>query len=67
MASDELMLKVVVVGVCIFAFLAIMLVFGFYYGGDTWNTVAQGVAKFIIVITVAIMAFFVIIHLAGRR
>lgn len=63
--ADDLALKVIVVGICIFAFLAIMLVFGSYYG-DPWNAVAQGVAKFIIVITICIMAFIVIAHLAGR-
>jgi len=66
LAGDELMLKVIVVGICIFAFLAAMLVFGSYYG-DPWEAVAQGVAKFIFVLTVAILAFFVIVHLTGRR
>jgi hypothetical protein len=66
LASDHALLGVVAIGICILAFLAILLAFGEFYGG-TWQIVAQGVAKFTIVITVFALAVYVAVYLAGRR
>lgn len=64
--ADINILGLVLIGVCIFIFLAIIVFVGSFYG-DPWNAVAQGVAKFIIIITVFAYAVYVVVHLAGRR
>jgi hypothetical protein len=65
LANDE-MLGLILIGVCIFIFLAIIVFFGSFYG-EPWNTVAQGVAKFIIIITIFAYGVYIVVHLAGRR
>ena len=64
--ADNEMLGVIAIGLCIFAFLAALLIFGSFYG-DPWQSVAQGVAKFILIITVFAYAVYVLFKLAGRR
>lgn len=64
--ADNDMLALVVTGLCIFIFLVILLAFGQIYG-DPWNAVAQGVAKFILIITVFGYAAYAVFKLAGRR
>ncbi len=61
---DE-MYVIIGIGLCVFAFLAILLGLGEFYGGD-WETVAQGVTKFILIIVGFSFAAYVLVRL-GRR
>jgi len=62
---DE-MYAIIGIGICVFAFLAILLGLGSFYGGD-WETVAQGVTKFILIITGFAFAVYVLVNLMGKR
>ena len=62
---DE-MYAVIGIGICVFAFLAILLGMGSFYGGD-WETVAQGVTKFILIIVGFSFAVYVLMKLMGKR
>lgn len=65
MEMDE-MYAVLGIGLCIFVFLVILLGLGSFYGGD-WELVAQGVTKFILIITGFSFAVYVLVKLMGRR
>ena len=56
----------ITIGLSIFAAILVILGIGSYFGGD-WNTVAQGVTQFILVIVAIIFAFFVLARLIGGR
>lgn len=64
--ADINSLGLILIGICVFIFLAIIIVVGSFYG-DPWSEVAQGVAKFIIIITIFAYAVYVVVYLAGRR
>jgi len=57
---------VIAIVLCVFAFLAVLLGIGQFYGGE-WNTVAQGVAEFIMLIMGFCFAAIVIVRLMGRK
>jgi hypothetical protein len=54
------------IGICIMLFLLVLLGIGEFYGGD-WNTVAQGVAKFILLIVGFAFGAYVLVKLLERR
>jgi len=54
------------IGLCVFAFLIIMLGIGSFYGGD-WETVSQGVTKFILLIVGFAFGAYVLVNLMGKR
>ncbi len=60
------MAAIVSIGVCIFAFLAVLLGIGQFYGGD-WQLVAQGVAQFMLLVVAFSFGAFVLIRIMGRR
>jgi len=62
---DE-MYAIIGIGLCVFAFLAILLGMGSFYGGD-WETVSQGVTKFILIIVGFSFACYVLVNLMGKR
>jgi len=62
---DE-MAAVVIIGICIFAFLLVLLGIGEFYGGQ-WSLVAQGVVKFMLLIVGFCFAAYVIVKLTGRK
>jgi len=51
---------------CIFAFLLLLLGIGSFYGGD-WETVAQGVTPFIMLVLGFAFGAYVLWNLLGRR
>lgn len=57
---------VIGIGLAIFCFLLVLLGIGSFYGGD-WNTVAQGIAKFILIIVGFAVGVFALIAIMGRR
>lgn len=57
---------VVAIGLSIFVFLAILLGIGEFYGGD-WQTVAQGVTKFILIIVGFAVGSYVVVALMEKR
>lgn len=59
------MYMLIAIGLCVFAFLALLLGIGQFYGGQ-WNLVAQGVTKFIMVIVGFAFAAFVIVRLMKK-
>lgn len=63
---DNEMYAAIGIGVCITAFLAILLGIGDAYGGD-WQTVAQGVATFTIIIVAFAIGCYVLFNLVSRR
>jgi len=65
MAGNE-MYAVIGIGLCIFAFLALLLGIGQAYGGQ-WQLVAQGVATFIFIIVAFAVGMYVLFSLLGRR
>lgn len=62
---DE-MYAVIGIGLCIFAFLIILLGLGSFYGGD-WELVAQGVTQFILIVVGFAFAVYVLVKLMERR
>lgn len=62
---DE-MYAVLGIGLCVFAFLAILLGLGSFYGGN-WELVAQGVTKFILIIVGFAFAAYVLVKLMEKR
>jgi TM2 domain-containing membrane protein YozV len=60
------MMAVIIIGICVFAFLGAMLGIGQFYGGE-WNIIAQGVAKFILLIVAFSFGCFVLVRLANKR
>lgn len=62
---DE-MLSLVIVGLCIAAFLIILLGVGSFFGGD-WELVAQGVASFIMVIVGFVYGCIVVTIVMGKK
>lgn len=62
---DE-MYAVVGIGLCIFAFLIILLGLGSFYGGE-WELVAQGVTKFILLIVAFSFGAYVLVKVMGKR
>ena len=62
---DE-MYAIIAIGLCIFAFLIILLGLGSFYGGN-WELVAQGVTKFLLIIVGFSFAAYVLVNLMGRR
>lgn len=61
---DE-MLTIVIIGLCIFCFLAILLGIGTFYGGD-WQLIAQGVTSVILIIVGFAFGCFVLVKLLKR-
>jgi len=57
---------VVMIGICVAVFLLILLGIGSFYGGD-WETVAQGVTQFILLIVAFAVGSFVIVKLMGGK
>jgi hypothetical protein len=64
--ADNNILAVIGILIAIFSFLLVLLGIGQYFGGS-WNDVAQGVAKFILVITVFALGVYTLFYLVGRR
>ena len=62
---DELN-AIVIIGICIVAFLLIMIGVGEFYGGD-WQTIAQGVSSFILIIVGFAFGSFVLVKVMERR
>ena len=62
---DELY-AIVGIGICIFSFLAILLGIGEFYGGD-WQTVAQGVTSFILIVVGFAFGCFVLVKIMERK
>ena len=54
------------IGICIMLFLLVLLGIGEFYGGD-WNLVAQGVAKFILLIVGFAFGAYVLVKVLERR
>lgn len=65
MDNDEI-LAPVLIGLAIFAVALIVMAMGEFYGSG-WNTVAQGVTTFTIVIVIFAFAAYVLIKYLGRR
>lgn len=57
---------IITIGLCIFAFLAVLLGIGSFYGGD-WQTVAQGVTQFILLIVGFCFAAVVVVRIMERK
>jgi len=57
---------VIIIGLCIFAFLLVLLGIGEFYGGQ-WSLVAQGVVKFILIILGVCFAAFVLVKLMEKK
>ena len=62
----DTVISVIGILVAIFSFLLVLLAVGQYFGGD-WSSVTQGVAKFILIITVFGLACFALFQLVGRH
>jgi hypothetical protein len=60
------MMAVIIIGICVFVFLAAMLGIGEFYGGQ-WSIVAQGVTKFILLIVAFAFGCFVLVRLVNKR
>ena len=60
------MFAIIGIGLCVFAFLLILLGIGSFYGGD-WELVAQGVSKFILIVVGFSFAAYVLVRLMGKR
>jgi hypothetical protein len=56
---------IIVIFLCIFGFLLVLLGMGSFYGGDM-NTIAQGVSKFILLITGFAFGCFVLWRLLKK-
>jgi len=54
------------IGLCVFAFLLVLLGIGSFYGG-AWETVAQGIAKFILIIVGFAYGCYVLVKVLERR
>ena len=65
MRMDE-MYAVIGIGICVFAFLIILLGLGSFYGGN-WELVAQGVTKFLLIVVGFAFGAYVLVKLMGRR
>lgn len=63
--ADEMM-SLIVIGLCIFSFLAVLLGIGEFYGGQ-WQIVAQGITKVILIIVGFAFACYVLVNVMGRR
>ncbi len=57
---------IITIGISIFLFLLVLLGIGSFYGGD-WNTVAQGVAKFILLIVGFCFGMYILVTVINRR
>lgn len=57
---------VIGIGICIMLFLLVLLGIGEFYGGD-WNVVAQGVAKFTLLIVGFAFGVYVLWSFLGRK
>ena len=57
---------VITIGISIFLFLLVLLGIGEFYGGE-WSTVAQGVAKYILLVVGFAFGIYVLVKLMGRR
>lgn len=62
---DE-MFAIVGIGVCVFAFLIILLGIGSFYGGD-WQLIAQGVTQFILIVVGFAFGCYVLVKILERR
>lgn len=60
------MYAVIAIVLCIFAFLLVLLGLGEFYGGE-WSLIAQGLAKFILLVMAFCFGAFVLVRLVGRR
>jgi len=60
------MFGIIAIGLTIFIFLAVLLFLGQFYGG-TWETVAQGVSKFVLIIVVFAYAIYALVAILRRR
>ena len=65
MARNE-MLVPIAIGLVLFIFCAILIGFGEFFG-EPWATVAQAVAKYIIVLTSIGIGLYILADIAGRR
>jgi hypothetical protein len=54
------------IGVCLFAFLAVLLGIGSFYGGD-WQLVAQGITQFFLIIVGFSFGAYVLIKIMEKR
>ena len=57
---------IILIYIAVFVFLLFLLAFGEVQGGE-WQTVAQGITKFSLLIIAFTSAVFVIVKLVGRR
>lgn len=64
--ADNTVFAVIGILIAIFSFLLVLLAVGQYFGGS-WGPVTQGVAKYILILTVFGLAAFALFHIAGRR
>jgi hypothetical protein len=55
----------IAIGLCIFAFLLVLLGIGEFYGGDL-KTIAEGVAKFVMIIVAFAYGCFVVMRLIKK-
>jgi len=62
---DE-MFAVVGIGLCLFAFLLVLLGLGSFYGGE-WEIIAQGVTKFMVLVVGFAFGAYVLFKIMGRR
>lgn len=54
------------IGICIFAFLLVLLGIGSFYGGD-WELIAQGISKFILIIVGFAFGSYVLVKVLERK
>ena len=59
-------ITIILIYIAVFCFLLFLLVFGEVQGGE-WETVAQGVTKFSLLIVAFTTAVLVIVKLIGRK
>lgn len=62
---DE-MYAILGIGLCIFAFLLILLGIGSFYGGD-WELIAQGVTQFILIVVGFAFGCYVLVKVLERN
>lgn len=66
MGKTNELLAPVLIGLAVFVVALIILAFGEFYG-EQWEPVAQGVTKFLIIITVFAEAVYALFVFLGRR
>ena len=57
---------IVTIGICLFAFLLVLLGLGEFYGGE-WQLIAQGVATFMLLIVAFAFGAFVLVRVINKK